>query len=340
MAISACVPKQRYVNLSDNRFFSQIDAEAVVEKTGIIERRVASQDMCASDLACAAAEKIFNETSIGRDTIDTLILVTQTPDYRMPASAILLQHRLGLSRSCAAFDVNLGCSGFVYGLNLAFSMVNQPHIRRIMLINAETRTKVYSFKDKKTGFLFGDAASACVIEKNVACRDSWFKLDSDGEKADYIMIKYGGYRFPSNMASFIEREQEDGSFRSDEQAYMNGYGVFEFVISEVPRHIRGVLDISSVTKDEIDYFVFHQANKFMNDHLVKKLKLNPIKVPYNLDRFGNTSSVSIPLVMVTELKDCFKSEKNIVISGFGVGLSLGSAVLNINDPYICELEEL
>ncbi len=339
-AISACVPRNRYNNLKDNQFFSSDDAAAIVDKIGIKERRVAAKDLCATDLAYRAVRRLLTDTEVNEHSIDALILVTQTPDYRMPASAILLQSRLGLGKHCAAFDINLGCSGFVYGLNLAYSLAVQPLINKILLINAETRTKVYSFKDRKTGFLFGDAATAVLIEKGDSFTKSCFKLDSDGEKADYIIITSGGYRNPSNTGSFIEREHEDGSVRSDEQAFMNGQGVFEFVIGEVPKHVRSVLKMASVEQDSVDYFVFHQANRFMNEHLLKKLKLDPQKTPNNLDRFGNTSSVSVPLTIVTELKGKLKGHKTLLISGFGVGLSLGTALINVNSPMICDLEEI
>jgi 3-oxoacyl-[acyl-carrier-protein] synthase III len=337
--LAAAVPANRYINFTDNPNFSPEDAKAIIGKTGIVERRVANASTTASDLAYAAAEAIINKMAIAKSEIDVLILVTQTPDYRMPASSIILQDRLGLQKSCLAFDVNLGCSGFVVGLNIAYSLCNQPSIRKVLLLNGETRSKVYSFKDRQTGFLFGDAASAAIIEKDEKFGHSFFKADSDGAKSNYIMAKSGGYRNPSTPESFVEKEQESGRFHSDEQGSMDGAGVFEFVITQVPRHIKEILKIAGKEKEDMDAFVLHQANKFMNDHLIKKLKLDPEKVPYSLNKFGNTSSVSIPLTMVTNA-GLFTATKQLIISGFGVGLSLGSAFIQVKDLIIPPLVEV
>ncbi len=340
-ALTAAVPKQVFDNLSDNPHFSQEDAQAIVEKTGIYQRRVAEDGVCASDLCFAAAQQLLDENGVDRGEIDLLIFISQTPDYRMPATSIILQHRLGLPKSCAAFDVNLGCSGFVVGLNLAFAMAKQESIRKVLLLNGETRTRAYSQKDRKTGFLFGDAGSACLIEKSGDESKSYFLIDSDGEKNDYIKIKSGGYRNPSSCESLQERVFEDGSIRTDEQGYMDGNGVFEFVIIEVPRQIRKLYKQTEYTKEDIDYFVFHQANRFMNEHLIKKMKLDPGKAPFCLDKYGNTSSVSIPLTIVSELQpDFVNKSKKMLISGFGVGLSLGSAILDMNDVKIGTLLEI
>ena len=339
-SISVAVPARIYNNYTDSDFFDADEARKIVDSTGIRQRRVADENICASDLAFAAAQKAFSETGVSRGSIDFLIFVSQTPDYKMPPTANILQDRLGLPGSCAAFDVNLGCSGFVYGLNLAYSLALQPKINKVMLINAETRTRAYSFKDRQTGFLFGDAASALIIEKGIDYGPSWFLMDSDGSRHDYIMIRSGGYRHPSTPESLMERTLQDGSVRSDEQASMNGLGVFEFLITQAPVHIRKILDISGLSENDIDWFVLHQANLAMNSYLIKKLRLDPRKVPSNLDRFGNTSSVSIPLTISTELRDRVKPDARIIISGFGVGLSIGSALISLNKLHISELVEV
>jgi 3-oxoacyl-[acyl-carrier-protein] synthase III len=228
----------------------------------------------------------------------------------------------------------------VVGLNLAYSLLQQDSIRKVLLLNGETRTKVYSFKDRQTGFLFGDAGTACLVDKNEKYGSSWFMLDSDGAKSDYISIKSGGYRNPSTPESFIERERENGRVYSDEQGYMDGAGVFEFVITEVPKSIKKALQFAGIEKEQIDFFVFHQANKFMNEHLNRKLKLDEQKVPFSLDRFGNTSSVSIPITIVSELNGKLSGAHKLLISGFGVGLSLGTAVISIDTPWLGKITEI
>ena len=339
--ISAAVPKRIFNNYTDNIKFNEEDAKAIVDKTGIWQRRVADDTTCSSDLCFAASESLISGMKIERSEIDVLIFISQTPDYRMPATAILLQERLGLPKSCAAFDINLGCSGFIYGLNLAFSLSQQSGIRKVLLLNGETRTKVYSFKDRQTGFLFGDAGTACIIEKDPQFGSAHFVLDSDGSKSDYIKIKSGGYRNPTTIDSLIEKVHEDGSTHSDEQGSMDGAGVFEFVITQVPKQFKETLRYSGNTIEDIDYFVFHQANRFMNEHLLKKLKLDPEKVPFSLDKYGNTSSVSVPLTIVSELTGKLNTVKQkLIISGFGVGLSIGSAVISMNDPFIGDIVEV
>ena len=338
---SGVVPKHIFNNYVDNPNFSKEDAKAIVDKTGIFERRVADDQTCSSDLCFVASEKLFSSLGVDKSEIDVLIFVTQTPDFRMPASAIILQDRLGLPTSCAAFDVNLGCSGFVYGLNMAYSFAQQSSIRKVLLLNGETRTKVYSFKDRKTGFLFGDAGTACIIEKDSSVGKAIFALDSFGDKADAIKVKAGGYRFPSSCETVKEKIQTDGGIRSDEQGFMDGAGVFEFVLMHVPKHLKNLLLKAEITQDDIDFYIFHQANKFMNDHLIKKLKLPEEKVPYSVAKFGNTSSVSIPITITSELGEKINNGVHkLMISGFGVGLSLGSAIIEVKDVHIADIVEV
>lgn len=341
VGLAAAVPKDRIDNLVPSGIFSEEDARAVVDKTGIRTRRVAPASVCASDLCHLAADRLLNEMGIDRSTIDVLIFVSQTPDYRMPATAVLLQHRLGLSHATGAFDVNLGCSGYVYGLWMASSFCTQPAVRRVLLLNGETRTKAYSPSDKATGLLFGDAGSATLLDKREGAGTSFFSFNSDGSRGDFISIRGGGYRHPSSPETLREKTYENGSVRSDEHGVMNGPGVFEFLIEEVPGDIRRILTASGATIEEIDAFVFHQANKFMNEHLRRKLRIPAEKMPYSLHEFGNTSSVSIPLTMATQMGTMLRERRNrLLLSGFGVGLSWGSAVLSTERMHVSELAEL
>ena len=339
--IAAAVPIDVRDNLEPTDFFTEKELKSVVKMTGIRQRRVAPEDMCASDLCFRAADRLLEEMNIDRNTIDILIFISQTPDYRMPATGIILQHRLGLPKTTAAFDVNLGCSGFIYGLGLAYSFCMQPSVRKVLLLNGETRTKAYSFKDKSTGLLFGDAGSAALIEKNEGAIDSWLSLNADGKRSNMIMIPSGGYRNPSSLESLSEKTYSDGSIRNDEQGIMDGQGVFDFTITEIPADITKTLDMSGLTIEDIDLFLLHQANKFIADHIAKKMGIPLDKVPYCLQRFGNTSSVSIPLTMVSEARPYLCGANNrLLMCGFGVGLSWGTAVINLVNPHISELIEL
>lgn len=339
--LSAAVPANVYHNLTDNEYFSAEDARAIVEKTGILERRIAPPEMCASDLCFSAAERLLSELSINRDEIDILIVITQTPDYKVPGTSNILQNKLGLKKSCAAYDINLGCSGFIYGLSLAFGLAGQPLINKVMLLVGETRSKAYSFKDRKTGFLFADGAACCIIEKDSQAPESCFILESDGSKRDYIKISAGSCRTPSTFDNIVEKLQPDGSMRSEIQGVMDGSAVFEFAITEVPRQVRKLLSLTSSSMDDFDYVILHQANAFMNDHLNQKMKVPKERSLSSLEKFGNTSSVSIPLTIVTQLHDKLKGGETLLLSGFGVGLSVASAIIKLNrDIHISKLVEI
>jgi 3-oxoacyl-[acyl-carrier-protein] synthase III len=339
--LAAAVPSHKIDNLAPNEWFTEKEAKSVVKMTGIRERRVAPPELCASDFCFAAADNLLREMQLDRTTIDVLIFISQTPDYRMPATGIILQNRLGLPKSTAAFDINLGCSGYVYGLSLAYSFCLQPAIRRVLLLNGETRTKVYSSKDKSTGLLFGDGGAATLVERKASVGDSYFSLNADGKRSHYIMIKSGGYRNMSSIDSLTEKQYEDGSIRNDEQGIMDGAGVFDFTIQDIPRDIEAVLGFSGNSHVEIDYFLLHQANKFITDHIARKMNIPMDKVPYSLQKFGNTSSVSIPLTMVSELREqLMQNELKLLMTGFGVGLSWGTCIINTDHVHVCDLFEI
>jgi 3-oxoacyl-[acyl-carrier-protein] synthase III len=219
--------------------------------------------------------------------------------------------------------------------------MQQPGFKKVLLLDGETRTKAYSFKDRTTGFIFGDAGIAALIEKNELFGKSYFSLNSDGGRHELIKIDAGGYRRPSSSETVTEKVVDEyGNIRTEEQGYMQGADVFNFVIREVPKDIKKVLKLSGTDKDKIDYFIFHQANSFMNQYLAKKLKLATQKVPTTIEKFGNTSSVSIPITMVSELKDKLIERKKLLLCGFGVGLSWATAVINTDNCKISDIVEI
>lgn len=339
--ISAAVPKQVIRNLDYDHYFSKEEINAVVGKIGVRERRFADNDTCSSDLCFAAAERLLTDMRIKREEIDLLIFISQTPDYRMPATSVLLQDRLKLPTSTITFDVNLGCSAFIYGLTMAFSMVLSGGVKKALILDGETRSKVYSLKDRKTGFLFGDGGVAALIERNEEFGKSWFSLNSDGSRESLIKIPSGGYRSMSSCETVKEKiVDEYGNIRSDEQGYMKGSDVFTFVIREVPQDFSRLLEYSRVERTSIDYYIFHQANSYINGFLTKKMKLPENKTPSTIEKFGNTSSVSIPLTIVSELKNLIIGRKRLFLSGFGVGMTWGSAIIDLKDSYIGELVEI
>lgn len=340
-AMAAAVPQRVINNYEYTKFFPEEQVKEVVDKVGVFERRFADEKTCSSDLCFAAAEKLLSDNNVDREEIDLLVFISQTPDYRMPATSITLQHRLGLSNSCIAFDINLGCSAFMYGLSVAYGMMQGGGIRKALILDGETRSKVYSPRDRRSAFIFGDGGVAALVECDGKFGESHFSLNSDGSRADLIMIPAGGYRKMSSAETVVEKVVDEfGNMRSEEQGYMNGGDVFNFVIREIPRDIKKTLAHVGMTVDEFDYIIFHQANNFINSYIAKKMKLDPVKIPSTIAKYGNTSSVSVPLTIVSELKDKLKGNKTLLLSAFGVGMTWATGILPLADCHISDIVEV
>ena len=337
-AISACVPKRIERNRDLSYFMSEDEIQKAIQNIGIEERRIADPDVCTSDLCFKAAEQLLNDNTVDRNTIDILIFVSQTPDYHQPATAPILQHRLGLSKNTLAFDINLACSGYVYGLSTAYAYASQPSIKRVLLLVGDTMSKIVSRHDKVSTPLFGDAGTATLIEKG-DYDSSLFSLHSDGSGYEVMMVPDGGFRNPTNEQSLIEEIDANGDRRTREQFRMDGMAVFNFGMNEEPRDIKNLLTQAALDLNDLDLLIYHQANRFMTDFFTKWLKFDNAKTPYSIQKFGNTSSASIPLTIVTELYGGYPERKNVILSGFGAGLSWGSVLLNLSKCAISELIE-
>lgn len=335
-AVAACVPK----NIAYNRDLGSLIPDDEIEKTiksiGIEERRIADKDVCASDLCYKAAAKLLEDNDIAPDSIDALIFVSQTSDYHQPATAPLLQSRLGLSKATLAFDVNLACSGYVYGLSIAFAFASQIGCDNVLLLVGETMSKTVSPTDKVAVPLFGDAGTATLISK-MNGEQSIFSLNSDGSGSDVIKMPYGGYRNQSCTEGLMPHEAEDGNIRSGEQFFMDGMAVFNFGLKVEPKDIKAITREIGLEPNDLDILIYHQANKFMTDFFSKKIKISPDKTPYCLRKFGNTSSASIPLTIVSELKNAYPRRQKVLMSGFGAGLSWGSVILSLEN---CEISSI
>ena len=336
-AVAACVPK----NISYNKDLGYLIPEEEIEKTinsiGIKEKRFVDAEVTASDLCFKAAEKLIEDNNIDRGSIDMVLFLSQLPDYRIPATAPILQHRFGLPKTTAAMDLSLGCSGYVYALSAAMAYASMEGVNRVLLLVGETFSKFVNKMDKVDAPLYGDAGTATLIDKCDDNREAWFGLYSDGAGENSVKIKAGGGRNKTTVENLKEHTEKDGSILSDNDVYMNGMEVFNFVMSVVAKSIKDVCTVSGKDLQNIDYLVLHQANKFMTDFIAKRLKFPLDKVPYCLDRFGNTSSPSIPLTLSSELAG--REIKDIVISGFGAGLSWGTAYLSLDGCKISELIE-
>ncbi|WP_407404326.1 3-oxoacyl-ACP synthase III family protein [Chryseobacterium sp.] len=336
--IAACVPDTIIRNDSLGNIFPEEELKKIIDSVGIKERRIVNDDVCASDLCYKAADKLLNDMNIDRASIDVLIFMSQTADFKIPATAPILQHRLGLSKDTLCFDVSLACSGYVYALTTAMTYLNLPNINRVLLLDGETFSKIVNPKDKTNALLYGDAGTATLLEKSDG-EEFNAVLHSDGEGWDAVVVKGGGARFPFTADSLIEKERADGSIGNDLEIYMNGIDVFNFTLRVVPKSIKELLEKTNTIISDYESIVFHQANKFMIEFFAKKLKYDMAKVPISLDKFGNTSSATIPLTIVSELRDWQNENKKIIISGFGAGLSWATASVDLSKTFISELIE-
>jgi len=337
--ISACVPKNT-IRSEDESVLVGEGAQNFIKMTGIEQRRKADDMTCSSDLCVASAEKILADLKWDRRDIDLLVFVTQTPDYPIPATACTIQRRLELPSSCCAFDINLGCSGWVYGLSVISALLSRG-LKKGLLLVGDTVLKFSSKEDKSTYPLFGDAGSATALSYEPSASGLSFDLNTDGEGYKAIRIDDGGYRNPVTKESFVVHERENGIKSNQLQMKLDGMDVFSFGISRAPESVSNLLMANKLTEKNIDFFLFHQANMFMNEKIRKKLKLPAEKVPYSINKFGNTSCASIPLTMVNNLHaQLISKDLTIVGCGFGVGLSWGSVLFTTEKIIVPELLEI
>lgn len=336
--IASAVPTQ-VVKVKD---FVELYGHDVIEKfidsTGINQFRKTSKYQTASDLGFVAAEMILNDKSIDRDSIGALVFVAHSTDYRRPATACVLHKRLKLSKNCAAYDVGLGCSAFVYGLQTVCSMMQCSDIQRALLIVGESLTKMIYPSDKSVSMLFGDGGAACLLEKTNLNSTISGILQTDGSGYRAIIAPAGGFR--NINASHDVFVWPDGNQRTLYNTVMKGDDVFGFTISDVPKTVKTFLEKTGTTAEDYDCLAFHQANQFISKMLCKKLKVSSDKMPLCLDRYGNTSAPAIPLVICDKYgNENEDSDLRFLMCGFGVGLSWGVCSANINKKDIYPIIE-
>jgi 3-oxoacyl-[acyl-carrier-protein] synthase III len=312
--IACCVPE----NVRDNgAFFAMFGdgVEQVTKMTGVLERRIASDAVTTADLCEAAAAHLFASLLIDRSHVDALIFVTQTPDYRLPATACVLQHKLGLPTTVAAFDVNLGCSGYPYGLWLAAMMVESGAADTVLVLVGDTISKIVDGKDRSTAMLFGDCGTATLVARSAVANPMTFVLGTDGTGAQNLIVPHGGFR---NSIKPDPRNQNP-----PDKLFMDGGEIFNFTLKAVPALVNALRVAALQEGEDFDHYLFHQANAFMIKHLAKKAKIPSERAPMNIDRFGNTSSATIPLLIVTECRNAVMTDAGarLGLFGFGVGYS-------------------
>lgn len=337
-AVASAVPAQVVEVASYAEAFGSGVVKKISLSTGVTAFRKVPADICSSDLCYAAAQSVLASQQVAPEDIGALIFVSQTPDYILPATSCILQGRLGLPKACATFDINLGCSGYVYGLWVAAGLIASGMVSKVLLLVGDTISKTLSEQDRSVAMLFGDAGSATLLSASEEGQGWFFNVGTDGTGWENIIIRAGGSRHKTTAES-LERTEVDGGLRSPAELEMKGSAVFEFTQSEVPQSIEALFSYANVAPEQIDYFVPHQANRFMLSHMASKLGFPREKLVVGLEEFGNTSCASIPLAMVTKLADV--TEKNqVLLSGFGVGLSWASAILDLKDTKILPLVEV
>ena len=327
-AVSYYLPEKTLTNSELETLFPEWSAEKVSKKVGIDSRHIAAADETACDMAEKAAKNLFEEYNIDPQEIDFLLLCTQSPDYFLPSTACILQKRLGLKTSCGAFDYDLGCSGCIYGMAVAKGLIMSGTAKNVLLITSETYSKYLHSDDKSNRSIFGDGAAACLISTDGFAEIGNFVLGTDGSGAENLIVKTGGARQknPTGLSS----TDDDGHTRYDDYLYMNGSAILNFSLDIVPKMVKNISEKNNCTSESLDYYIFHQANRYMLNTIRKICQIQQDKFYINLTETGNTVSSTILIA----LKDCLEknvlsSGMNVMISGFGVGLSWGGTTLKI-----------
>jgi 3-oxoacyl-[acyl-carrier-protein] synthase III len=311
------------------------------EVMGYDKHRIVREGACVSDLAVCGLQHLFDRGLLGRDDFDALILVTQSPDYFMPATSSVIQGRLGLKRDLFCMDINQGCAGFLIGLIQSFMLLEQPSVRRVVLINADVLSRKVSKQDRNSYPLIGDGASITIVERAAAGTKIFANLQMDGKNNDVLIIPAGGFRTPSTPATAVMEDVGDKNLRSLDNLRMNGSEVFNFVQVEVPPMIENLLQAAGTPVDAVDYFLFHQPNRFMLQKLADKMKVPHEKMPSNVvEHFGNSSGVTIPAAIALNLAERVRAaEFTACLAGFGVGLTWSSMLLKLGNWGFCERME-
>ena len=334
VGVSGAVPSKVEYN-KDLSVFTAAEAEKFIESTGVVSRHV-SKVLLSSDLCTAAADRLLNELGWERDSVDGLVVVTQSPDFFRPSNATLIQRRLGLSKECAAYCISFGCSGWVYGMQSAAGMIAMG-AKRVLLCCGEG-IQAYNPLDKSAYPLFGSAGTCTALEFKEGASSIDFHLGTDGEGWNAICMPDGGYRNPCNARSYELIEYEGGARRTRMNTAMNGMDVFTFGISRPPKSIKELCMKYEIDIGAIDYLLLHQANLFLNAKIAKKVGVPWEKCPHNIEEYGNSSSGTLPLLMATRIQDHLRERPcEMIACAFGVGLSWGSVHFHTDGVVIPEI---
>jgi len=332
-ASAYALPEGRLTHAQLQARFGADQMDRLIENTGILERRVCSEDECASDLAYRAAVKVFEETGTNPDDIDLVILATQMPDYLLPTTACILQKRLGIPTTAAAFDVNLGCSQFVYGQSIGFAMLESGLAKKALVMTADTPSRIVNPKDRGVVPLFGDAGTATVLEYSDAAGGFLdFGFGTDGGGAEALIWPTSGMRQARSADGDLEVEDKFGSIRTQNDMFMDGQAIFIFTLKTVPGALKSFLQKNELDVADVDFFLFHQASKMIVDSIVKKMKIPEDKFNRIYENRGNSGGSTVGIALVDAINSGrIKPGDTVVLSAFGVGLSWAQALYKVPD---------
>jgi len=317
-------------SIEDNQTFEALGwpSKKIFAKTGIRQRHVSAPDETALDLAVKACEKLFADHAVERTSIDYILYCTQSPDFIIPGNAGILQHRLGLPNAIGAVDINQGCTGYVYALSLAKGLLATDQAHSILIVTADTYTKYIHPLDRANRSIFGDGASATLLKEKDTGNIGQFIFGTDGSGAQNICVKTSGLKYPKNPQTSIEHQDDSGNLRSEDNLYMNGSEVFSFTLEHVPQAVAAILVKHKLNMDDIDHFVFHQANGFMLTHLRDKIGIPEEKFSICMEDTGNTVSSTIPIVLSELIRTkTVKENDRVMLVSFGVGYSWAATIL-------------
>ncbi len=333
VGIQAYLPERNFELTDLSVDFGEYEVTKIIETTGIHRVRMAAENETSSDMCFNAAESLIESLGIDRQEITGLIFASQTPDFILPSSAVILQGRLGLSQETVCFDIPYGCSGYIYGLYLASMLISSHSCKNVLVLAGDTSTRMVNPRDKAVKMVFGDAGSATLVTEGTSTIS--FSIHSDGTRYKDLIIPAGMFRNPSTAATKEVTERENHNWRSDEDIFMDGMEIFDFAIHEVPADINTVIESMNWTKEEVGILALHQANDYMVNYIRKKLKIDKTKTPVAVENYGNTGPASIPLALCESLHDASDtaSLKKSILSGFGVGLSWGSIACDLSETH-------
>ena len=342
-ALAVAVPERevRFEDEIGNYNFSREKSLKLKKVMGFDRHRLVEGGVCASDLCFRAVEHLYDTGAVRPEEIGGLIFVSQTPDHFIPPTSNLLQARAGLGRDTYCLDMNQGCAGFVIGLMQAFMMLQLGPIRKVLLLNGDTLSRRVGRRDRNIYPMVGDGGSAVVVENDPGGSEVHAFLQMDGSRGHALQVPAGGFRIPSSPATAVQVDVGDGNLRSQDDFYMDGPTVFNFVQTEVPPMVAALLAAAGRDRESVEYFLLHQPNRFMLEKLASAMKVDRARVPNNIvERFGNASSVTIPTNIAFNLGSQLKKRSiPVLLGGFGVGLTWAALLMNLGPMATCDLVE-